>query len=99
DGRPDPSLRHRGRDRTGRQITGDRMTALTLFALTKEERLFLWTGVLAVVIIAGALIIARIDRWRKRQMADGDDSPAHLGSFREMFERGELSRAEYDEVL
>jgi hypothetical protein len=75
------------------------MTALTLFALTKEERLFLWTGVLAVVIIAGALVIARVDRWRKRQMEAGDDSPTHIGSFREMFDRGEISREEYDELL
>jgi hypothetical protein len=67
--------------------------------MTKEERLFLWTGVLAVVIIAGALVIARVDRWRKRQMEAGDETPTHIGSFREMFDNGEISREEYDEVL
>lgn len=70
-----------------------------VLALTKEERLFLWTGVLALVIVAGALVVARVDKWRKRQMADGDETPAHLGSFRDLFERGELTRAEYDGVL
>jgi len=70
-----------------------------LLALTKEESLFLWTGVLAVVIIVGAMIIARVDRWRKRQMEAGDETPAHIGSFRAMFEKGELSREEYDGVL
>jgi hypothetical protein len=73
--------------------------ATVALAMTKEERLFLWTGVLAVVIIAGALVIARVDRWRKRQMESGDDAPTHIGSFREMFDNGELSREEYDEVL
>jgi hypothetical protein len=73
--------------------------ASVALAMTKEERLFLWTGVLAVVIIAGAMVIARVDRWRKRQMETGDETPAHIGSFREMFENGELSREEYDEVL
>ena len=79
------------------------MTCLTwvpvTLAMTKEERLFLWTGVLAVVIIAGAMVIARVDRWRKRQMDVGDETPTHVGSFRDMFENGELSREEYDEVL
>jgi hypothetical protein len=71
-----------------------------VLALTKEERLFLWVSVLAGVLIVGAVIIARVDRWRKRQMEDEDDfGPEQLGNFREMFERGELSKEEYDRVL
>jgi hypothetical protein len=73
--------------------------ATVALAMTKEERLFLWTGVLLVVIVAGAMVIARVDAWRKRQMEAGDETPTHVGSFRAMFDRGELSREEYDEVL
>ncbi len=70
-----------------------------LLALTKEERLFIWTGVFAAVIIVAAMFLARVDRWRKRQFEAEDDSPEHLGSFRELYERGEISKGEYDRVM
>ena len=67
--------------------------------LTKEEELFLWVSVLAGVLLITAVFLARMDRWRKRQMEDRDESTTQLGSFREMYERGEISKAEYDRVL
>ena len=73
--------------------------ATPILALTKEERLVLWVGVLAAVLVVGAMFIARLDRWRKRQMEHQDDVADHLGSFRSMFERGELSKEEYERVL
>lgn len=78
------------------------MTVLALgplLALTKEERLFLWVGALVGVLLFGAFVISRLDRWRKRQMEAGDDGPQHVMSFREMYDRGELSREEYDRIL
>jgi hypothetical protein len=69
-----------------------------LFALTKEERLILWSGVLLGVLVVGAMFIARLDRWRKRQM-EGAGDPDPVMSFREMYERGEISKEEYDRVL
>ena len=77
------------------------MTALALvplLGLTKEERLILWTGVLLGVLVIGAVFIARLDRWRKRQL-EGADDPDPVMSFRELYERGELTKAEYDRVL
>jgi hypothetical protein len=70
-----------------------------VLALTKEERLFLWVSVFAGVLILGGLFIGRVDRWRKRQMENADDAPEQLGTFRDMFVRGELSKEEYDRVL
>jgi hypothetical protein len=70
--------------------------------LTKEERLFLWVSVLVGVLLIGAAFIARVDRWRKRQMddaADYEDAPDQVTSFRALYERGELSKEEYDRVL
>ena len=68
--------------------------------LTKEQRLFLWVSVLVGVLLVGAAFIARVDRWRKRQMDDADDdAPDQLSSFRDLYERGELSKEEYDRVL
>lgn len=70
-----------------------------LFALTRQENLFLWSGALIGVLLLGAYVISRLDRWRQRQMEGEDDSPGHVMSFREMYERGELSKEEYDRVL
>jgi hypothetical protein len=86
---------------------GNRMTVLVWAAplavtLTKEERLFLWVSVLVGVLLVGAVVISRLDRWRKRQMEEADDYgdvPDQVGSFRTMYERGELSKEEYDRVL
>ena len=102
DGRIDPGVLNNTPNRPGRQITGDRMFVLALaplLALTKEERLLLWAGILVGVLLLGAAIIARVDRWRKRQMEPPDDESDHMMSFREMYERGELSKKEYDRVL
>jgi hypothetical protein len=77
------------------------MTALAmapLLGLTKEERLLLWVSVLVGVLLFGAFVISRLDRWRKRQM-EGADDPDPVMSFRELYERGELTKAEYDRVL
>jgi hypothetical protein len=71
----------------------------SVVALTKEERLFIWIGVFAGVILVGAAILSRIDRWKKRQLDEVDDTPEQVGSFRDMYERGEISKEEYDRVL
>jgi hypothetical protein len=70
-----------------------------LLAMTKEERLILWVSVLLGVLVLGGMFIARLDRWRKRQMEGQDDTSEHISSFREMYERGELTREQYDQVL
>jgi len=69
-----------------------------LVALAKQENLLLWSGVLVGVLLLGAFVISRLDRWRKRQM-EGADDPDPVMSFRELYERGELSKEEYDRVL
>jgi len=77
------------------------MTALAvapLLGLTKEERLLLWVSVLVGVLLFGAFVISRLDRWRKREM-EGADDPDPVMSFRELYEGGEISKAEYDRVL
>jgi len=45
------------------------------------------------------MLLARLDRWRKRQMELVDETSNHVGSFRDLYERGEISKAEYDRVL
>jgi uncharacterized membrane protein len=105
DGRIVRAIPQKRPKRFSHQITGDRMSNLHEFhgylfgALTKEENLIFAISALAGVLLIGAVIIAKVDRWRKRQMTDSDDTPGYLGSFREMYEQGEISKEEYDRVL
>lgn len=61
---------------------------------------FLWmTGALVATLLVGALILSRVERWRKRQMSDSAGADIEqLTSFRAMYERGELSKEEYDRI-
>jgi len=70
-----------------------------VLALTREENYFLWGSVLAGLILLLGVFIGRMQRWRNRQMEATDDAPQQLGTFRDMYERGELSKEEYDRVL
>jgi hypothetical protein len=70
-----------------------------ILALTKEENLLIAVGALTGTLLFGALIISRVDRWRKRQMSDDETPATELGSFRSMYERGELSKEEYERIL
>jgi hypothetical protein len=61
---------------------------------------FLWVvGALVATLLVGAVLLKWLERWRKRQLTD---TPANdvqqLGSFRSMFERGELTKEEYDRI-
>jgi hypothetical protein len=74
-------------------------TVVPLLALSKEERLMLISSILVGVLLLGAVIISRLDRWRRRQMDALDDSAESAGSFRELYERGEITKGEYERVL
>lgn len=58
----------------------------------------LTVGLLVAVLLFGAIALFFVDRWRKRQVADNQDSVESLTSFRAMYERGELTEAEYQVV-
>jgi uncharacterized membrane protein len=70
-----------------------------LAAMTKEERLIIVTGLLMGVLLLGAVIIAKVDRWRKRQLFEQEETATHIGSFRDMYENGEITKEEYDRLL
>ena len=74
-------------------------TVVSLLALSKEERLMLVSSILVGVLLLGAVVISRLDRWRRRQMDEFDDSAESAGSFRELYERGEITKGEYERVL
>jgi hypothetical protein len=51
-------------------------------------------------LLAGALVIYLFDRWRKRRAARADlcDPNDQLSHFRSLYEKGEMSREEYEQV-
>jgi hypothetical protein len=62
---------------------------------------FLWTvGLLALVMIGGAVAIGILDRWRKRQVdpARWKRSGPELSSFRDMLDSGEITHSEYEKI-
>jgi hypothetical protein len=61
---------------------------------------FLWlVGALVATLLVGALMLSWIERWRKRQLSDAPGSDLEqISNYRQMFERGELSKEEYDRI-
>jgi len=51
-------------------------------------------------LLAGALVIYLFDRWRKRRAARANlcDPNDQLSHFRSLYEKGEMSREEYEQV-
>ena len=59
----------------------------------------LWTSLVLVgALIIGAIVIAVVDRWRKRSGAERLTPGEQLSHFRALFDRGELSREEFERI-
>jgi len=50
---------------------------------------------LAVALLAGAVVVWAVDRWRKRATQQTSDSGTELTDYRAMYDRGEITEAEY----
>jgi hypothetical protein len=53
---------------------------------------------LLVVLLGGALVIAWVDRWRKRQPPKGPSAREQLAHFRSLYDQGELSKEEFERI-
>jgi hypothetical protein len=53
------------------------------------------TAGLALALLAGAVVIYAVDRWRKRAAAEPANAAGELTDFRGMYERGEITEEEY----
>lgn len=65
--------------------------------LDRVEILYAAAGII-LALAAGAVILFFADKWRKRTMAEVTYTAEELTSFREMYERGEITEAEYDRL-
>jgi uncharacterized membrane protein len=63
-----------------------------------DPRILALTGAMVVVMLVGAAIIAWADRYRKRLAEDRYSANQEMLSFRELYERGELTAEEYDRI-
>jgi hypothetical protein len=63
-----------------------------------ESPLF-WTSLALVgALLLGALIIALVDRWRKRPVQNTSPAGEQLSHFRSLYDRGEISREEFERI-
>ena len=60
--------------------------------------LLLWGGVLVVVLLLGAALVARLDRWRKGMLGPGPAAVDNLATFRLSYEQGDLTEDEYKKI-
>jgi hypothetical protein len=63
-----------------------------------DPRVLALTGAIAGALLLGAIILALVDRWRKKQMNDTRNVQEELATYRALYQRGELSAAEYERV-
>jgi hypothetical protein len=70
-------------------------------AIFQSAEFYVALGVLAAALLAGAVVIHFIDRWR-RQQADAAaakrESVLDLTTYREMYENGEITQSEYERI-
>jgi hypothetical protein len=55
-------------------------------------------GLLVLILLGGAVVLYFTDVWRKKQLAPDRESAEALTTFRAMYERGEITEAEYEAV-
>lgn len=59
----------------------------------------IWGSVgLAAALLVGAVAIYLVDKWRKRELLRDHEEALELTDFRGMFERGEITKPEYDKL-
>jgi hypothetical protein len=64
----------------------------------KSDALWITVGLLALVLVVGAVVITAVDRWRKRTTPFDKDALKEGSNFREMYEAGEITHAEYERI-
>jgi hypothetical protein len=63
-----------------------------------DLRLLAATLALVAALLVGALVIALVDRWRKRSPDDRISPGDQLSQFRLLYEQGQLSKEEFERI-
>jgi hypothetical protein len=67
-------------------------------SFASDPRLYWAALALVLIILLGALVIAGLDRWRKRSVLESSTANDQLARFRELYEQGELSQHEFEQI-
>ncbi len=60
---------------------------------------FLWATLMLVgVLLAGAVIIALVERWRRKSGTEGLSAGDQLSHFRKLYDQGAISKEEYERI-
>jgi len=67
---------------------------------SNSPEFLVWSGILVAVCLLAAVVFLFLDRWRKRAILGDDDreESLSLSNFRELYENGEITEAEYRKV-
>jgi hypothetical protein len=57
-----------------------------------------WVALAAGAVVVGISVIVIVDRWRRRPVQHSPSVNEQLSEFQALYERGELSREEYDRI-
>jgi uncharacterized membrane protein len=67
--------------------------------MVKNQDFVIWSLVLAGILLLAAVVFLIFDRWRKKPVVESArDLSLSLNSFKEMYENGELTEAEYEKI-
>lgn len=67
--------------------------------LVKDQGFIVWSMLLAGLLLVAAVIFMFFDRWRKRPTGEtARDAAFSMSNFRQMYENGELTEAEYERI-
>ena len=68
-------------------------------AMVKDTGFVVWSLILAGMLLLAAVIFYFFDRWRKRPIGESArDVSLSLNSFKELYEYGEITEAEYERI-
>jgi len=67
-------------------------------SLLEEPQFLVATATLVGTLLIGAMVIGLAKRWRQRSTTAPPATGDQLGYFRSLYERGELSRDEFEEI-
>ncbi len=64
----------------------------------KSDSLWITIGILALVLVVGAIVLAAVDRWRKKSTPFDKESVEEVANIRELYESGEITHSEYERI-
>jgi len=81
---------------TGRMLTEKQKAE----EIAKKDEFLVYSGILIAICLAAAVVFLFLEKWRKRTATDDGEreSSTSLSNYRELYENGEITEAEYVKI-